>query len=604
MTKLFDELKRRNVFRVAVAYLAAAWLVIQVADVVFDTISSPPWVMQALLFLLAAGFPISIIFSWAFELTPEGIKPEHEVDRTQSITRQTGRKLDFLIIAVLAAAVLVLLYDKFYVKDAEIRTVITEKTIAVLPFDTFSSGEDDGYFADGMTEEILNSLAQIPELLVTARTSSFFFKGKNIPVREIAETLGVEYIVEGSVRRSGNQIRVTAQLIRTDEDNHLWSNTWDVSADDTFTVQTEVAERIAETLDIVLDDEQLGRMREIGLGKPEAFIAFQKGRELYAEAHGHQDMLDLLAEANVHFEEVIRLAPEFSQAHIHHSDHAAHVLAFAAAGLEFTDEELSTARSQLRTDLQAAIRYAPDEGTRRAYMIDMSLLTGEWEGISTLLSQLPEDMVCNGPAWANVVAVPFGYAEEYLRTQQHEIACDPLNYSPWMGAAQALSAMGEVDAALETARAGQQKLSHPLLVTELIVENIVKGNFEGARAANLLHSQSDRRQLRSDFMIAAAVGDIEAVRRELEEYKRVQSPQDISPLANAAVMGDRELANQIAADLDAHPYGYLVLMQGPLACYCGAPWDIENTPNFKRRLDDAGLTWPPLLEHDWPLKDW
>ncbi|MDX1487860.1 MAG: hypothetical protein R3268_06655, partial [Acidiferrobacterales bacterium] len=503
MTKLLDELKRRNVFRVALAYLAAAWLLIQVADVVFDTISSPPWVMQALLFFLAAGFPIAIIFSWAFEITPEGIKPEHEVDRTQSITRQTGRKLDFMIIAVLAAAVLVLLFDKFYVKDAEIRTLITEKTIAVLPFDTFSSGEDDGYFADGMTEEILNSLAQIPELLVTARTSSFFFKDKNIPIREIAETLGVEYIVEGSVRRSGNQIRVTAQLIRTDEDNHLWSNTWDVPSDDTFTVQTDIAERIAETLDIVLDEEQLDRMREIGLGKPEAFIAFQKGRELYAEAHGHPDMLDMLTAANLHFEEVIRLSPEFSQAYIHRSDHAAHVLAFSAAGVEFTNEELSLARSQLRDDLQAAIRHAPDEGTRRGYMIDMALLTGEWQGIAALLSQLPKDMVCSASAWANVVAVPFGYAEEYLRTQQYEIACDPLNYSGWMGAAQAFSAMGEVDAALETARAGQEKVSHPLLVTELIAGNILKGDFEGARAANLLHSQSDRRQMRSDFVIAA-----------------------------------------------------------------------------------------------------
>ena len=604
MTKLFDELKRRNVFRVAVAYLAAAWLVIQVADVVFDTISSPPWVMQALLFLLAAGFPIAVIFSWAFEITPEGIKPEHEVDRSRSITRQTGRKLDFLIIAVLAAAVLVLLYDKFYVKDAEVRSVITEKTIAVLPFDTFSSGEDDGYFADGMTEEILNSLAQIPELLVTARTSSFFFKDKNIPVREIAETLGVEYIVEGSVRRSGNQIRVTAQLIRTDQDNHLWSNTWDVSADDTFTVQTDIAERIAETLDIVLDDDQLERMREFGLSKPEAYIAWQKGRELYDEAHGDANMLDLLRQANAYFDEVIRHAPEFAPAYIFHSDHSAHVLAYSAAGVVFTDEQLDAARSQIRTDLQAAIRFARDDGTRLHTMIDMAILTGEWQGLSALLERMPDKLVCNTSAWANVLAVPFGFAEEYLATQQYVITCDPLNFSGWMGASQAFIAMGEVDAALETSRAGQQRTPHPLIVTEVIMGNIVRGDLEAARAANLLHSQSDRRQMRSDFVIAAAAGDREAAERKLAEYAEVQSPQDVSPLSNAAQIGDRELANQTAAGLDALEYGHLVLMQTPLGCQCGAPWDIEYTPNFKRRLDDAGLAWPPQVDHGWPLKDW
>ena len=171
MTKLFEELKRRNVFRVAVAYLAAAWLIIQVADVVLAAVETPPWVMQALLFLLAAGFPLAIIFSWAFEITPEGLKLEAEVDRDHSITKKTGRKLDFAIIIVLAAAVLLLLVDKFFVPDPVIRRLITEKTVAVLPFDTFSSGADDEYFSDGLTEEILNSLAQIPELLVTARTS-------------------------------------------------------------------------------------------------------------------------------------------------------------------------------------------------------------------------------------------------------------------------------------------------------------------------------------------------------------------------------------------------------------------------------------------------
>jgi len=236
LSQLFQELKRRNVFRVAIAYLAVAWLVIQVSDIVLDNIAAPAWLMKALLFFLAIGFPIAALFAWAYEMTPEGIKREKDVDRSVSITQDTGQKLNRTIIAVLVAAVGFLLVDKFMLQEAAPETAVTDKSVAVLPFVAMSRGQDDEYFADGLTEEILNSLTRVPELLVTARTSAFHFKGQDIPVPEIAATLGVAHVVEGSVRRDGERLRVTAQLIRAADGFHLWSRNYDRETADTFGV--------------------------------------------------------------------------------------------------------------------------------------------------------------------------------------------------------------------------------------------------------------------------------------------------------------------------------------------------------------------------------
>ena len=276
MSQLFHELKRRNVFRVAIAYLAVSWLVLQAADIVLDNIAAPTWLMQALMFFMVVGFPIAIIFAWAFEMTADGIKKEADVDRSHSITGNTGKKLDRVIIGVLGAAVVFLLVDKFMLGDESASTAITGKSVAVLPFVAMSRGPDDEYFADGLTEEILNSLTLLPELLVTARTSSFYFKGQDVPVPEIAETLGVAHVVEGSVRRDGDRLRVTAQLIRAADGFHLWSANYDRDSDDTFGVQTDIAEKIATALDVVMDDEQRRDMLKKGIRNPEAFVAYKK----------------------------------------------------------------------------------------------------------------------------------------------------------------------------------------------------------------------------------------------------------------------------------------------------------------------------------------
>ena len=259
MSGLFEELKRRNVVRVGVAYVLVAWLVAQVAELALDSFEAPGWVIKAVLLLLALGLPVALFFAWAFELTPEGIKKEKDVDRSESITGNTGRKLNALIIGVLVIAVGMLLADKFLLQSentpaaSETASTTTApvadtNSIAVLPFVDMSPAKDQEYFTDGLTENLLHALAQIKELKVAGRTSSFAFKGQNTDLREIGEQLNVSNILEGSVQKAGDKIRVTAQLINTVDGYHLWSKTFDRDLTDIFSVQDEIADAVATAL--------------------------------------------------------------------------------------------------------------------------------------------------------------------------------------------------------------------------------------------------------------------------------------------------------------------------------------------------------------------
>ena len=240
----FDELKRRNVFKVVIAYVVSSWLVAQVAELAADSFGAPDWVMKMFITLLALGFPFVIIFSWAFEMTPEGIKKEKDIDRSQSVTATTGQRLNHTIIGLLVLALGYFVFDKFVTtpdggqlvqattpKSAESEQ---DNSIAVLPFVNMSDDSANEYFSDGLSEELLNLLAKIPELKVAARTSSFHFKGKTGDVADIGKQLKVAHVLEGSVRKSGNQVRITAQLVKTADGYHLWSepmtDNWTISS--------------------------------------------------------------------------------------------------------------------------------------------------------------------------------------------------------------------------------------------------------------------------------------------------------------------------------------------------------------------------------------
>jgi len=259
LSELFNELKRRNVVRVGLAYVLIAWLLAQVAELALDSFDAPGWVIKAVLLLLALGLPVALFFAWAFELTPEGLKKEQDVDRSESITPDTGRKLNALIIGVLVIAVGMLLADKFSLQSEntppatevasnDTAPVADTNSIAVLPFVDMSPAKDQEYFTDGLTENLLHALAQIRELKVAGRTSSFAFKGMNLDLREIGLQLNVSSILEGSVQKAGDRIRITAQLINTEDGYHLWSKTFDRDLNDIFVVQDEIAEAVASAL--------------------------------------------------------------------------------------------------------------------------------------------------------------------------------------------------------------------------------------------------------------------------------------------------------------------------------------------------------------------
>ena len=253
----FAELKRRNVVRVGAAYVIIGWVIAQVAEFAFENFDAPPWVLKSVVVILLLGLPLVLFFAWAFEMTPEGIKREKDVDRSQSITAHTGRKLDYIIIACLVL-VAALIIGRPYLPGASQQEVVTTEigtagnSVAVLPFADLSQEGDQEFFADGISEEILNVLVGIPDLKVAGRTSSFSFKGRNEDLREIGAALGVNHVLEGSVRRSGTKLRITAQLIRGEDGFHLWSETYDREIADIFEIQDEIARSVADQLAVSL----------------------------------------------------------------------------------------------------------------------------------------------------------------------------------------------------------------------------------------------------------------------------------------------------------------------------------------------------------------
>ena len=304
--------------RVGLAYVVGAWVILQIVDFGLDAISAPNWIMQMFILLAAVGFPVVLIVTWVFELTPEGIRRESEIDRTQSISAPTGRRLDRVIIAFLAVAVVLLFGERFFVGPDDTVTVVTgdtdaivtaasRNTIAVLPFVNMSSDVEQEYFSDGITEEILNRLAGIRELQVAARTSVFSFKGQNQDIRKIAEQLGVETVLEGSVRRAGDDIRITAQLIRASDGFHLWSEAYDRKLENIFAIQDDIASRIADALQLSMGISNQPKVMPRSVN-PEVYDLYLRARAL------HRQRGEVLLEAVVLFEQALAIDPEFAPA--------------------------------------------------------------------------------------------------------------------------------------------------------------------------------------------------------------------------------------------------------------------------------------------------
>jgi len=307
----FAELKRRNVYKVAVAYAVVAWLVIQIATQVFPFFEIPNWAVRLVVLLLIIGFPVALVLAWAFEITPEGIKRTEDVDHSQPPTHRTGRTLDFLIIAVLLVIIGVFAYQRFGLsqKTSVSVSAIPEKSIAVLPFENRSRDPDNAYFADGIQDEILTRLAKIADLKVISRTSTQHYKSAPENLPEIARQLGVAHIVEGSVQKSGDSVRVNVQLIKAANDSHLWADTFDRKLTDIFSVESEVAKAIADQLRAHLS----GQEEQVITAKPtdnvEAYDAYLRGLAYTLKAASAP--ADALG-AQKYLREAVRLDPKFA----------------------------------------------------------------------------------------------------------------------------------------------------------------------------------------------------------------------------------------------------------------------------------------------------
>jgi len=312
----YEELKRRNVVKVAVLYIVASWLILQVADVLSSLLPVPEWTGALVFLFLALGFPLVMTFSWVYELTPEGLKREQEVDRTQSITHETGRKINIVIIVMLVLAIATVVVDRLLPRQvpaietaaieesavpgqadpsqlaAEKFAPAPDRSIAVLPFADMSPDKDQEYLSDGLSEELLNLLAKIPELRVASRTSAFSFKGKDVKIADVAAELNVAHVLEGSVRKAGNRVRITAQLIDAETDVHLWSETWDRTLDDVFAIQDEIASNVVDELRVTL----LGEAPTIEETDPEAYNLYLQARHLGRQGSGESMLraVDLL----------------------------------------------------------------------------------------------------------------------------------------------------------------------------------------------------------------------------------------------------------------------------------------------------------------------
>jgi len=318
---LFGELKRRNVLRIGAAYVVAAWLLIQIAETIFPLFGYDDTPARIVVIMLAIGFVPAMIFAWAFEMTPEGLKKESEVDRTQSITPYTGKKLDRMIMVVLALALGYFAFDKFVLDPARDQSKVEtaraegrtealaesdgDKSIAVLSFADMSISKDQEYMSDGIAEELLNLLAKIPELRVISRTSAFSYKGKSISLSQIARELNVAYILEGSVRKSGDQIRITTQLIQTSSDTHLWSETYDRALENIFAIQDEIATVVVEELKIKLLDAP----PVVEKTDPEAFALVLEASHLY-----RQQTAEAMSQAVTLYKEALTINPDYPRA--------------------------------------------------------------------------------------------------------------------------------------------------------------------------------------------------------------------------------------------------------------------------------------------------
>ena len=458
----FEELKRRNVFKVGIAYAVGAWLLLQMTEVLSELLTLPEKIGPIVVSLVLIGFPITIFIAWAFEMTPEGIKKEAEVDRTQSITPTTGKKLNNAIVIMLALAVVYLLYDKFSVETpgttdtAQVTTdagatasvgpgpeatpAIDPRSIAVLPFDNRSRNEDDEFFVEGVHDDLLTSLARIGSLKVISRTSMGKYKDTEKTIPEIAAELSVATVMEGAVQRSGNTIRINVQLIDAQTDEHLWAETFDreLTANNLFAIQSEISQKIADALKTTLSTEEQERINDRPTENLAAYNAFTRGRQL----QGRRNSTDLQT-ALEEFERAVELDPDFALAWVGVAD--TNMLLVGYSNLPFL--ETLAIREEAA---EKALSINDELGEAHLAMAQVYRDTEQWDLADEAFQKAIELSPSYATAYqwyADFVTVWPSRWQESMQLTQKAVELDPLSSIIQMEVAEKLNLIGRFDAA-------------------------------------------------------------------------------------------------------------------------------------------------------------
>lgn len=438
----FAELKRRNVIRTAILYLGAVWALAQGISQLGPALGAPEWATRWFLVAAGIGLPFWIAFAWFYEFTPEGLKRESEIDPTDSIKQHAGgRKLDFAIIGVLAVAVVLLLTDRFVLRHGVNETAalpITEKSIAVLPFVNMSEEKANEYFSDGISEELLNLLTKVPQLKVAARTSSFSFKGKGLEMPEIARQLGVVNVIEGSVRKSGDQVRITAQLIHAADGFHLWSQTWDRKLDDIFKIQDEIAAEVVKELKVTI----LGEAPKARTTDPKAYAlylqAVQLSRQNTAQAYENSDAL---------YRQALEIGPRYAPAW---SGLAVNFINKVTSGLAPSQEGFARAREAAEKALEIDPDYANAHSNLGKIAMFLNDLTAAARHHERALALDPTDLrVLNAAA---LFLSNLGRTDEALALDEFIVRRDPVNVGSLHNLGAAQSRAGRLDEAIASFR--------------------------------------------------------------------------------------------------------------------------------------------------------
>jgi TolB-like protein/Tfp pilus assembly protein PilF len=434
----FTELKRRNVLRMAGLYLVGAWLLVQVAGTVLPMFGAPEWLPRTIVVLLAIGFVPAVIFSWVFELTPEGLKRDEDVAPEQSITPQTGRRMDRMIIVVLVLALGYFAFDKFaltprreaaLVSNAvpnESKSVINAKSIAVLPFENRSRDPDNAYFTDGVQDEILTDLAKIADLKVISRTSVMQYKsGAPRNLREIGQQLGVAHLLEGSVQRAANKVRVNAQLLDARTDAHLWAQTYDRDLADVFAIQSEIAKAIADQLQAKLSPNEKKAIEQPPTTDLAAFDLYSRAKSLLLTASFSAMSQPDLRKAIELLDEAVKRDPSFFDAYCQLA--WAHESLYAISGLDHTPARLALAEAAV----QAAIRLRPDAAETHLARAQY-LYYGQRDYAGALAElEIARRALPNDPRLFELTGYILrrrGQQEEGLRNLERAVELDPRNF--------------------------------------------------------------------------------------------------------------------------------------------------------------------------------